>query len=302
MLSNKQIEYLVDLCKIRVRRIDSKVVGLFEPNKDIMKINYTEFKDSMEIDDIDMHWLTSYNGYIAGGAVLNWVWQENTNRDIDFFFVSEDAYDRFRAMIESFGFVRIDPNNALDYSKTDPRLPYKNSNKKIQVIGGQWEIGWRGYEKLHGVPYATPIENIKRFDLRICQFAVDCENVYFSKRAVADLLTRRIVPLQKGGPRFRSRLDKYIDKGLYYEEYKNVGKSAYLNPVKIGRARGRINGLLCDSPNSRIVQFTKIPFLSKHPKKKYGYPVRHGELQWGSFNGTSEEFIVPIGDIRGKIS
>jgi len=28
-------------------------------------------------------------------------------------------------------------------------------------------------------------------------------------------------------------------------------------------------------------------------KKKYGCPIRHIELEWGNFNGMSDEYVVP---------
>ena len=33
-------------------------------------------------------------------------------------------------------------------------------------------------------------------------------------------------------------------------------------------------------------------------KSRYGEPNRHLELEWGQFNGTEYEFLVPLEDLR----
>jgi len=245
----------------------------------------------MGLDDIRFNWLTSYNGYIAGGAAMNWVWQENTNQDIDFFFTNEESYLNFIALAETFGF-RKSQRPAAWLAKSDPRNEFtytRETDATIQVIGGEWQTGTTGYRNIYADPYGSTFNTITKFDLRICQFAIDCDNIYFSLNSVGDLITKRIVEnyrkTTKG--RIASRVRKYIDKG-FYDESKSKGNTNFMKIAVFGKYRGDIVGQI---KNCYVIRVTSKKLFARSPQKVYGFPVRQNILDWGSFCG--DEIMVP---------
>ena len=41
------------------------------------------------LDDIRFHWMLSDSIYMAGGAVIAWIWPEAVNEDFDFYLEQE---------------------------------------------------------------------------------------------------------------------------------------------------------------------------------------------------------------------
>lgn len=301
MINSEQANYLLSLAEPAKVVYDMDVpVSVFYPKKNgIVKVNYEEFKLNMGLDDIRLHWLTSYDIHMSGGAVMNWVWQEQTNEDIDFFFASEGAFSGFRSFISSYGFEEASGRGRTYGPANTP--PYAALNNKdegilVHLIGGNsWDIPDGAYSSFRVSPYGSPIQNIRRFDLRVCQFSVDCENIYMSKFGIIDLLTRRLVrnsEAKRKRGRFEGRIKKYRKKG-FGESVKSEIPTSYMNTIRIGAYKGKITGKLKDC-KCHVILITDIPFLSSKPTKKMGYPIRQNPLEWGAYYGHTNEIISKV--------
>lgn len=182
----------VDDIPISVRRVaDVKI-----------KYPYELFKKHMGLDDIRLHWLLSPNSMIAGGSALNWVWGEKKNEDIDFFFRNAESAENFKLFIQNIDFVsaRI-TNYAETYFNKDDGLI-------IQVVGSQNMSD-------NFIAYGPVVAILENFDMHVCKFAVDCDYIYTTTRAVQDLLKLTIDTTGLEKNNFLLRLVKYIKKGFY---------------------------------------------------------------------------------------
>lgn len=302
MINPDQTAYLLSLVEPNRVVYDMGLpVSVHYPKKnEIIKVNYEEFKTCMSLDDIPLHWLTSYNIHMAGGAVMNWVWQENTNNDIDFFFANEGAFFAFSSLISSYGFKEVDTCRK-GYGGMSEVPPFKKLNNSaeglmLHLIGGdEWRISKGAYDSITVTPYGDPVSNIRRFDLRVCQFAVDCENIYMSRFGILDLLTKRLVrnfEAKRNSGRFQNRIKKYKEKG-FGQSIINNKSTAYMDTAKVGPYAGRIVGKL-EQSDYNVILVTHVPFLSSKPHKRFGFPIRQNKLEWGAYYGSDNEVITKV--------
>jgi len=295
MINAEQANYLLSLVKPGkvIYDMDTPVSVHYPRKNELIKVNYEDFKTCMDLEDIPLHWLTSYNIHIAGGAVMNWVWQEHTNNDIDFFFATEGAFHAFESFISSYGFEEMGSSNGHYGGQPFKKLNNSDEGMVIQLIGGgEWNIS-QGYDTIRLNPYGDPVENIRRFDIRVCQFAVDCENIYMSRFGVLDLLTKRLIrnaEVKRKQGRFQNRIKKYQEKG-FGQAANTDGPTSYMDTIKVGPYTGRITGKLKNS-DCYVILITDVPFLSSKPHKKFGYPIRQYDLEWGAYYGSENEIVT----------
>ncbi len=156
---------------------------------------------------------------------MNWVWGENKNEDIDFFFTNHDSAQNFRTLISGYGFVET---SETKYALT---CFHEEEGLIIQIVGTQ-EISGREEDIMFNgfIPFGTPEETIKRFDIELCKFAVDGDNVYFTVGAALNLINKSIhFNIEKYNT--QERIMKYSRKGFYIiqeeEQPKNVSNGGW---------------------------------------------------------------------------
>lgn len=202
MLNVDQIKFLSKVANIKVKMVGDIPISVKRISDREIKYPYELFKQNMGLDDIRLHWLLGHNNIIAGGSVLNWVWGEDTHEDIDFFFRGEEYAENFKLFIQNIGFVS---SRISDYAET-----FFNREGKliVQVVGG---INSTKDFRAYGPP-SMILEN---FDMHVCKFAVDCDYLYTTARAIQDLLKLTIDTTGYEKIHFLPRCLKYIKKGFY---------------------------------------------------------------------------------------
>lgn len=190
------------MANIKLIYIDNMAVSVKRVADKMITFSYEEFKECMGLEDIRLHWLLSNNNMIAGGSVMNWVWGENTNEDIDFFFKGSDYADTFKNFIQNIGFKST---RVTSYAET---FFHPDEAVILQVVGG---TGSTSSFRAYGNPYMI----LDNFDLHVCKFAVDCDNIYTTTRAVQDLLKLTIDGTGNEKNPFTERIAKYFRKGFY---------------------------------------------------------------------------------------
>lgn len=205
MLSNYQVEYLAKKAELKVHWLDNNTpIGIGRGSDDIVCYPYEDFKLGMGLEDIRFHWLLGDNNFIAGGSVLNWVWQESKNEDTDFFFKTPESSETFMLFLESVG---VKKTKETGYAKT---LFDSDSNAIIQVVGN------RNLENNDtGAFYGDVYHILKRFDIELCKFAVDIDNVYFTRRAIQNLISLQLEATDFLESKSIYRIEKYLRKGFY---------------------------------------------------------------------------------------
>src|SRR5574337_405011 len=155
MLNNSQIEYLTSLCELNVSKYGNIIISAYTKNKSkTIRCKYEDFKNALGLDDIRFHWMLTDKAYLAGGCCLNWIWGENKNEDIDFFFAHKTHAENFKNLIKNYGFEET--------CESKYALTFFNREEKIilQIIGGEGK--GNKDEKFNGfIPYGTPEETIQ---------------------------------------------------------------------------------------------------------------------------------------------
>lgn len=141
---------------------------------------------------------------IAGGFALSVVNEDKNSKDIDFFFTSEDAFNKTLEMFKSppegawayEGYVVNEAKNTRYVLLTHATRP------AVQLLRMVW--------------YQSAEHVIDSFDFTISQFAFDNKNFYFNGAAMLDLARKRLVlhRIQFPASTLR-RLIKYSHKGYY---------------------------------------------------------------------------------------
>lgn len=173
-------------------------------DNEVLSYPYDNFKIGMGLEDMRFAWLLGENNFIAGGAVMNWVWQEGKNEDVDFFFKNRESADMFVTFLESIGSVE---KKSTSYART---LFNKESKAIMQVVGPQEN------KPVGPVAFGTVEETISRFDIDVCKFAIDVDNIYFTQGAILDLI--RLTIEANDSMRAETavyRISKYLKKGFH---------------------------------------------------------------------------------------
>ena len=223
MLNNEQCKILARYAELKIISDNGLMCSVGEADKNaLIKIRLEEFVDRMQLEPMRLSWLLGNNNYIAGGAVLNWILQENKNEDIDFFVKDEEAANMFISFILGLGFV-FSSNSG--YATT-----FFNSETGLilQVI-----------RRFMG----SPERIISTFDINLCKFAIDADHLYTQRYAVLDLLSNMIRINDNHTTKFNilDRVLKYQRKGffipnslrkrLYYKEpVKEISKHPVVGP------------------------------------------------------------------------
>lgn len=227
MLNINQVKFLAKIAKLDTYEYGDVVVGVGSRQHISACISYPyeDFKQNMGLSDIRFDWLLTDKVFLAGGSVLNWVWGETKNEDIDFFFTNADSASNFRALIGGYGFVET---NESRYAMT---CFNEEEGVIIQIVGSDDQSGRKDEKIFNGfIPFDTPQETIKRFDIGLCKFAVDGDNVYFTVGAAVDLITKTI---NNTGEKYntKERTLKYNRKGFFIpnieEQPNNVSSGWY---------------------------------------------------------------------------
>lgn len=202
MLSSRQIKYLAQAANINLVLSGNTPIAVSRTSDYNIKVPYQQFAGQMGLDDIRLHWLLGQQNMMAGGAVLNWVWGEERHEDIDFFFESPDGRNDFKLFIENIGFKL---SRVSGYAET---FFSAESGMIIQLVG-------RDADKDSYFGDVTTV--IGAFDMYVCRWAVDADHVYFTSRAVQDLL-RLVIDTtgkEKETGYLRQRGFKYMRKGFF---------------------------------------------------------------------------------------
>jgi hypothetical protein len=219
VLNNEQILTLAEVGKMKVRCCDGIPIAIAGASHREIKYPYELFREKMGLDDLRLNWLLGTNNMIAGGSVLNWIWGENTNGDIDFFFKDEEYADIFVEFIKGIGFkltaetgyaatyfeplqgliLQVVGNTNRDPVSNTPYYPYNPTIKKESDFEA----------------YGTPQKVIDNFDFHICKFAVDADYLYTTSRAIQDLLKLTIDNTRNEKRCFLPRILKYNHKGFF---------------------------------------------------------------------------------------
>lgn len=224
MLNNQQVIFLADIADLSIHRVDGVPVAIgVNTNHDdkVHSVEYKYFREQMGLEDLRFHWLLGEKNYIAGGSVLNWIWQENTQEDTDFFFEDKDSADTFAYFLESIG---LKETKNSGYART---FFSQENGAIIQVVGGR-DSGERspmgnmytpappGFPKPLDLNYGTTPDILGRFDIELCKFATDADYVYFTSNSVSDLIRLEIETTESMKEESAVyRLTKYIRKGFY---------------------------------------------------------------------------------------
>lgn len=208
MLNVDQIKALAGVGKINVKICNDIPIAMAPVLKDMaIKYPYEAFKKVMGLDSLRLDWLLGKENFIAGGAVLNWIWGEDKNEDTDFFFRSPETYELFQIFIESIGFRKV---NSTGYAET---FFESSTGVVIQTIGRVEEVLSRDF-----VAFGTPELVIKNFDFHLCKFAMDHEFVYTTSLAIHQLL-QMVIDFTGAQKRNNSlilkRVLKYNKKGFW---------------------------------------------------------------------------------------
>lgn len=173
-----------------------------------IKINYEEFKNRLGLNDIRFHWLLSDNVYIAGGAVLSWVYPEISSGDTDFFFTNISAALRFDEFIRGYEF-KLTKNSR--YTKT---YNYKDQFD-IQLVGINDPPIKSSFTKgiYGGRFFRMPIDTFKDFDFHASMFAVDCDYFYTRADAIESIISMDLTKNNKSHVN-KNRFYKYVNKGF----------------------------------------------------------------------------------------
>jgi len=215
MLNNEQITFLAKLANLDIYTYDELIIGVNNRKHSsvIIKHSYDDFRAKMGKEDIRLHWLLSDKCFLAGGSVLNWVWGEDKNEDIDFFFTNEDSSQNFRALINNYGF---EETQSTHYALT---CFNQEEGLIIQVVGSSSaKSANKKRAEFNGfIPFGTPEETIGRFDISVCKFSVDCDYIYFTVGAIHDLISMNI-NASESRRNTKQRILKYNRKGFYLPE------------------------------------------------------------------------------------
>lgn len=212
-LTNAQLCTLVELAGIQTITYGDLLIGVKTKNDTTISVPYDYFKQKMGLDNIRFDWLLTDRIFLAGGSVLNWIWNENKNEDIDFFFADKEAARNFGTVIENWGFEQT---KSTQYAST-----YFNAEDGliVQVVGAETDDRRSKHreqtDEFNGfIPFGQPQEILSRFDLEICKFLIDGNYVNFTAKAVVDFISKRLVVKNKkyNTPQ---RLIKYNRKGFY---------------------------------------------------------------------------------------
>lgn len=134
----------------------------------------------------------SKDAYIAGGAVRS-LFSDDTVQDIDVFFTSQEAFDRFKKKIESKGFKSRHKN---DFNET-----FYKKDLKVQLIK-------------HA--FLSAQEMIETFDFTICQMAYDGEAFLLNAFSLYDLARKKLVPARISfAASTLRRIIKYTKRGYH---------------------------------------------------------------------------------------
>jgi hypothetical protein len=166
--------------------------------------------------------------WVAGGALRRALLGMPLDSDVDYFFSSEEEFERFCKQLEEwaakeFGFFKIidKKENEFNTQYVLESTPYVNADifsanaeedktpidltpKKtvVQAIRFQY--------------YKGPQEIIDSFDFTLCQFVTDSENVYCGDFSVMDTLKKRLVVNKITYPvASLRRILKYTSQGFY---------------------------------------------------------------------------------------
>ena len=204
MLTTDQITYLCFLADLTSCQRNNQVLYITDKADQSanLTIPFNDFQRNMGLEDLRLHWLTTTNAFIAGGAVLNWALREQQNEDIDFFFTDVEVGNRFEAVIcNYFKLCR----------ETMCAKTYQNESVILQLVGTT------------GSPYqffGSPVEVLNRFDMDLCKWAADCNNVYTTNWAIRDAITKSLHYKEDCQIKYvtqssMQRLFKYSRKGFY---------------------------------------------------------------------------------------
>jgi hypothetical protein len=198
VLNNKQIEYLVRLSGSSAIYEGDQPISILLSDTDQQIVQpYETFRNRMGLADLRWHGLLGKRNMIAGGAVLNWVWGENTNEDTDFFFLNADGKNDFASFVSTpaFEFHRS--------GKTGYADSYFNAENNVLL-------------QLVSFCYGEPFNIMRYFDLNVCKWVADADWIYTYRRAITDLLELRMA--QTRSPARESplhRILKYHRKGFF---------------------------------------------------------------------------------------
>lgn len=204
MLKQEQIKFLAEAAQIKAVIYNNVVISVkpeFGRENKIVKYPVEEFQKRIGLEPMRFQWMLGETNLLAGGSVLNWIWQENKNQDTDFFFKSEDNVEVFTAFLKSIGLTKTKTTN---YAKT---YFDDNSGAIIQVVSPTQNIGFTGY--------GTPEQIISKFDIDVCKFAVDNNYIYFSVGAICDLVSMTLEITENIKSKDIYRIFKYLKKGFY---------------------------------------------------------------------------------------
>jgi hypothetical protein len=229
MLTQKQMKRLAAVGDIQLKHHNGKPIGVLGSRSKSVDITfpYNKFKDIMGLEDLRLHWLLNNNIVIAGGAVLGWILGTKNEGDIDFFFKDKNTLENFEMLINSYSFKKVSSSSCADtYSHED--------GVTIQLVGAsssgeESTFDWDSLmeEKYPNFdPFGDPLEVIHSFDLKICQFAVDCDSLYTTSGAIVSVLSKLLDPVNTGTRHNLNRVFKYSRKGFYisdYESYQHIG-------------------------------------------------------------------------------
>jgi len=210
MLKGNQILTLAKIGKLKLRTYNGIPIAVVNTTDNKIKIPYEKFKSLMQLEDIRLDWLLGRNNMIAGGSVLNWIWGEQTNEDIDFFFRNEESAEIFAQFIKGIGFKHtLTTGYASTYFEEEQGVI-------LQIVGSSSKYtGPHGSVPRDFVDHGTPEEIIENFDFHVCKFAIDHEYVYTTSRAIQDLLMLTIDVTGNEKDSIKRRVLKYLRKGFF---------------------------------------------------------------------------------------
>ena len=219
MINNKQIDFLAKIADLNVHKVNEIVTGISYVNNDSVikhkhivedkckSISYDYFKEQMGLEDIRFGWLLGENNFLAGGSVLNWIWQENTNEDTDFFFKDPDSAETFGYFLQSIGLIHTKSSGyASTYFSPD-------NGAIIQAVGTSRQ---EAYPNPLDNNFGPPEDIIAKFDIHVCKFALTVDTLFYTRKAIENLIKLELDITENIKPHNAIyRINKYTRKGFY---------------------------------------------------------------------------------------
>lgn len=163
--------------------------------------------------------------WLAGGFLRSMIaGEDELSGDIDFFFNSEDSFDKMLELIKH-------PVSGAEKAFGYYSIPEYESVEKLRIIDCTSLVSFRpNIQLVRLFWFDSPEHVIDSFDFTVCQFATDGETLWFNPQAFEDIKTKTLKQNRETGDAIAilNRVLKYQSKGykISAEDFQTVENNA----------------------------------------------------------------------------